>query len=265
MWPDNINPLRDPDIAAEDRSQVAWKKHLGHSIRVLNAWWKAAHYIQNQDNTSFCMHLLTQTIRSSGTTYTWPANVVAIRIDARGVTTPIDNPKITFEYVQSFQPPIFTTTQNREVTVRSFTIGGAPPPGKAVKRLRGNEQAATTKRRTDSNANENDLPFASIEDLMTPAHTNSRGSALTIKPTNMRAESNEAGTSSMGSPTATPLPGTAPTPTRELTNFYGDANPPPSTPQTMHAAHIQVTHSGRRLPAQGPRDGSRNAGVEQHE
>lgn len=258
-------PTEGPDITEEDKSQLAWKRHLGHSIRVLNVWLKSAHYIQNQDTTTFYMRLSTQTIRSSGTTYTWPDHVVGINIDARGVTTPKDNPKIAFEYAQGFEAPTFNTMKNRKVTVSSFATGGAPPPGKAVKRLRMNEQAAAGQELTEAPANQRDIPIETIEDMMASAPNTNRGIAIPITPVGKTGTNSRAGSSTMRLPTAAPSPSEGPTPARQLTNFYGDANPPPPTPQDTADAHFQVSKSGRKLPAQGPREGSRNSGVEQHD
>lgn len=103
VWPDNISPLLAPDIDPRDNSQLATKRHYGHCIRVLNAWWKAAHYVQNSDTAAYYMKLTTLAVRNSGALYTWPQCIVGISIDARGVHNPKDNPKIDFEYAQGFE------------------------------------------------------------------------------------------------------------------------------------------------------------------
>lgn len=130
IWPDNINPLFAPDIAPGDTSLTAVKKHHGHSIRVLNACWKAGHYIQNQDTAAYYMRILTQVVRSSDTLYTWPSKVTGINIDARGVQNLRDNPKISFDYVQGYEAPVVSNDRNKTIVVRSFATGGAPPQAK---------------------------------------------------------------------------------------------------------------------------------------
>lgn len=40
LWPQDINPLRDPPT---DESLAATRRHLGHTIRIHTAWWKTAH------------------------------------------------------------------------------------------------------------------------------------------------------------------------------------------------------------------------------
>lgn len=79
-------------------------------------------------------------MRNSESVYAWPPHVPGINIDARGVFVPKENPKITYDYEEGFTAPTKNHKHNTSVTVRSFATGGAAPPGKAVKRLRENEQ-----------------------------------------------------------------------------------------------------------------------------
>lgn len=84
------------------------------------------------------MKVVTQSVRNSGALYAWTASVTGIYIDARGVTNPKDNPKISYDYVQGFQALAYNNN-NKTVTVRSFATGGAQPPEKAVKSFRTND------------------------------------------------------------------------------------------------------------------------------
>lgn len=127
VWPDTINPLMAPDIATEDNSMIAIKLHHGHTITVLNAWWKAPHYVQNSDTAAYYMKLITQTVCTSGYLYAWPPHIIGISIDARGVTNPKENPKIDFEYAQGYNAPTDHNNNNRTIAVRSFSTGGALP------------------------------------------------------------------------------------------------------------------------------------------
>lgn len=180
------------------------------------------------------------------------------------MTTPKDNPKIDFEYAQGVAAPVFNTAKNREITVRYFETGGAPPPGKAVKRLRVNEQAKTGQEQAAAPPEQHDTPIVSIEDIMTPAPS---GTRRTIIPMTLasRIKAGIAGSSTLSSPPAAPSLDEGHTPARQLNTLFGDANPPPTTPKDTTNVHIQVSKSGRKLPAQGPRAGSSNSGVEQND
>lgn len=54
VWPDETNPLLAPDTPPTDSSAQADKRHFGNCVRVMVAWWKAAHYVQNQDTVDYC-------------------------------------------------------------------------------------------------------------------------------------------------------------------------------------------------------------------
>lgn len=267
VWPDTINPLLAPDIEPDDDSQMAAKRHHGHSIRVLNAWWKAAHYVQNANTAAYYFILVTQVVRSSGSPYAWPKQAIGINIDARGVHTPKDNPKIDWEYEQGVTAPGDNeNSKSRTVTVRSFATGGALPAAKAVKRLRPDK---TTEDGTGEEArqdNQRGTPILTVEDIRTPAHTNARPTSAHCTPASSAVRQTAAGPSNVDSPPfrSITLDQLTSTPARPMTLNYGDANPPPPTPQTEGNAHIQMSNSGRKLPPHGPRAGSKVSGVEHH-
>lgn len=267
VWPEDINPLLAPDISLDDDSTTAAKRHHVHTIRVLNAWWKGAHYVQNSDTAEYYMKLVTQAVRTSGSPYAWPKHVTGVRIDARGVLSPKDNPKIEFDYTPGFEEPEGSGyNNNKTVTLRSFATGGTLPLPKAVKRPRPNEQTATAAASDGGQGGGQGVNLISVDDIATPAPMNTRTVTIPFTPGTTTQRPAGAGSSNMDSPPFRPDEEDlhTNTPARQLALHYGDANPPPPTPQTDDNAHIQMTQSGKKLPDQGPRAGSRNRGVEQH-
>lgn len=267
VWPDSINPLVAPDIDPRDDSLTVTKRHHSHCIRILNAWWKVAHYVQNSYIAAYYMKLTTQAVRNTVAPYNWPKHIIGISIDARGVHNPKDSPKIDFEYVQGFEAPEYNKNNNaRSVTVRSLATGRTLPPVKAVKRLRTDGQVTAPAAGTAEEGNQCGTQIMTVGDITTPAPSNARNLTIPLTPAASTTGTAAAGSSSAESPPYRPAAadlGTC-TPARELSFHYGDANPPPPTPRTPASAHIQMSQSGRKLPAQGPRSGSRNSGVEQY-
>lgn len=128
IWSENTNPLLAPDIKSDDSSPLAVKRHHGHCIRVLNDWWKAAHYIQNQYTAQYYMRILGQVVRNPESLHAWSLHVAGANIDARGVNMPKDNPSIYFDYTKGFAVPEGSNSYNKTTNVRSFSTGGVPHP-----------------------------------------------------------------------------------------------------------------------------------------
>lgn len=151
-------------------------------------------------------------------------------------------------------------TRNREVAVKSFATGGAPPPGKAVKRLRTNYQTMGAPKQSSRQTNQNFPLLISVDDIMTPANNNIRKKV--IKTTKERRIGMEGGArpSNENSTTVRLSHSDGHTPTRELTHYYGDTNPPPPTKKETVNLQMKFSNSGRKIPVQGPGQGTYKLG-----
>lgn len=64
LWKEDVNPLLDPDFEPDNETMEAEKRHSSHCIRVLIAWWKAAHYVQNWDTADYYTQLVGRIVPS---------------------------------------------------------------------------------------------------------------------------------------------------------------------------------------------------------
>lgn len=122
-----MNHLLASDTPLNDKSTQADNRHFGHCIRVLVAWWKATHYVQNQDTTDYYARILGQVVGSPKTLHQWPQHVTGICIDARVVSPPKEYPKVSLEYFQRYTAPDDSNKTNKITQIRSFSTGGDPP------------------------------------------------------------------------------------------------------------------------------------------
>lgn len=65
-----------------------------HFIRLLLAWWKAAHYVFSEGTRAFYKRTLKKLIAGDGKFFKWPAFITAIHIDASPVKGRKDKPRI---------------------------------------------------------------------------------------------------------------------------------------------------------------------------
>lgn len=56
-----------------------------------------------------------------------PKHIKGIYIDARGVTTPKENSKVTYDYEQGYEVQEDKNNISKGALARSFATGGAPP------------------------------------------------------------------------------------------------------------------------------------------
>lgn len=105
---------------------AAAKRHSSHSIRVLTAWWKAAHYVQNRDTAEFYTQLVGRIVQSPEELHAWPKHITAVYIDAKGVEESKKNPKVWFDYAQGYET-LTGGHKSKPIIARSFATGGTRP------------------------------------------------------------------------------------------------------------------------------------------
>lgn len=64
LWTDDLNPFLDPEVAGDDKSMQATRRNIGHFIRVLTAWWKAALYVQNKYTATYYGRMVELAVQS---------------------------------------------------------------------------------------------------------------------------------------------------------------------------------------------------------
>lgn len=252
-------------MATEDKSTQAAKRNIAHFTRVLTAWWKAAHFVQNKDTAKYYGRLVELALQSPNTLYQWPRHIEGVYIDARGAEEARENPKISFEYEAGYES-LANSTQSRQVTTRSYATGGTLKTAQAQKRLRTEDADAAPEPARETDIQQQQLRLLSMEDLETPANSKKNKAPGTSTPAAQR--SGQADPSTMTSPpfndTMTSI---QESPAPHLSQYYGgptgSPNPPPHTP-AEEGEQIQVTQSSRKINIHGPRASSRTDGVERH-
>lgn len=145
MYDVQINPCIDIAVVESeetDNRKIATRLR-NHFIRILLAWWKAAHYVYSADTRLFYRRALLHLITEDGKLYDWPAFITGIHIDADNVTNKKDNPRIWFEYKPCYE--FLKETEAGEkatVTVQSFSTKTAPEQTPTPKRRRPDETTA---------------------------------------------------------------------------------------------------------------------------
>lgn len=109
---------------------------MNHFTRVLTAWWKAAHYVQNRDTADYYNNITGLLVQSPRALYEWPALVEGVIIDApRGGEGVKENPKVSYSYEDGFEY-LANAPLARQVKVRSFATGGTRRTAQTQKRFR---------------------------------------------------------------------------------------------------------------------------------
>lgn len=113
-WIVTTNPFIDPSVDAEDESQAAYKKRIGHFTRVLAAWWKATNFVKSRDMALLYQRTIKQPIQASDALHQWTKHIVGVSLDARGVSDSHEKPDIAFDYTEGFDPPPRTNKQTKK-------------------------------------------------------------------------------------------------------------------------------------------------------
>lgn len=138
-----MNPCIYPELeenAEEDTKQLA-KNMQTHFIRVLLAWWKAAHCVFSQDTRLYYIRTLQQLISGKNKLFKWPAFVKSIHIDVKEVNIRKDNPRIWFEYQTGYEYLANVGSRQKiEIKAKSFATNLAGTKTPAAKQKRSHEE-----------------------------------------------------------------------------------------------------------------------------
>lgn len=198
LRPVNLNPLFEPDTPTIDPSTAAISRHINHLTRVLTAWWKAAHYVQNRDTEAYNSTIKGKVVQSPTILYTWPAQVTGIIIDARGITEAKENPKLYLEYEHGYETLAKTQKKGKQiVAARSFATGGSEPAKQATKRFRAEGPPQTEEKQEGERE---DHRLITVDDIRTPAAITKKQPALSLTPNNQVTKSAQAGPSTAVNP-----------------------------------------------------------------
>lgn len=236
------NPCIDPAINEKnetDNRKLA-KRMRNHFVRLLLAWWKAAHYVFSPDTRLYYRRTLLQLISGDGKLFAWPTFINSVHIDAKNLNTRKDNPRLWFEYKAGYE---FLEEKLNDkkltVNVQSFSTIAAAAQTPSPKRRRQEEQAEANHNNTAPKAKNAGQPRRGQEQRNTPQP-------------NMIGSSSGYNKGLARTLYATSAADLRPVDETVIEHFIDEQNGT-VTGNTYREMLIQITNSGKRLDPSNPR------------